>query len=73
MLHSGRDEIYNSGIEGYSEVEYTDFAIGISAGGKFISRRGFVAEVYLGIGRGLLGESDIEVVGRGGIAFGFRF
>ena len=79
MLHTGKDEtyvIYDSlptSNGQYEEDNYTDFAIGISAGAKFITKRGFIAEIYLGIGRDLLGNSYNEVVGRGGIAIGYRF
>jgi hypothetical protein len=76
MLHSGEEEIYYSNSYPYDTFvneKYTDFAVGISAGAKFLSKRGFVAEIYLGIGRDLLGQSDIEVVGRGGISIGKRF
>jgi hypothetical protein len=73
MLHSGKDGYFiYSDFTNY-EDKYTDFAVGISAGAKFVTKRGFVAEIYLGIGRDLLGNSDIEVVGRGGIAIGYRF
>jgi len=79
MLHSGEEHLglvyadfppYES-IEQYEK--YTDFAVGISAGAKFVSKRGFVAEIYLGIGRDLLDNNDNEVVGRGGVAIGYRF
>jgi len=76
MLHSGKEEHYysNSGpYDSYVEEKYTDFAAGISVGAKFITKRGFIAEIYAGIGRDLLGQSDIEVVGRGGISIGYRF
>ena len=76
MLHSGEDEYYYSNSEPYDSYvneKYTDFAVGISAGSKFVSRRGFVAEIYLGIGRDLLNNHEVEVVGRGGIAIGYRF
>ncbi|WP_347923724.1 DUF3575 domain-containing protein [Pontimicrobium sp. SW4] len=79
MLHSGKEETYVyydelPNVYGeYNEDNYTDFAVGISAGAKFVTKRGFIAEIYLGIGRDLLGNSDIEVVGRGGIAIGYRF
>lgn len=76
MLHSGEEEIFFDSIGDFGEYrneDYTDFAIGISAGGKFVTKRGFIAEVYLGIGRDLLGNSDLEVVGRGGISLGYRF
>ncbi len=79
MLHTRKDEdyiIYDSVINPngmHIEEDHTNFAVGISAGGKFVTKRGFVAEIYLGIGRDLLGGSTIEVVGRGGISFGYRF
>jgi hypothetical protein len=77
MLHSGSDEYYNFNEftmeSSYEEYTFTDLAVGISAGAKFVTRRGFIAEIYLGIGRDLLGNNDIEVVGRGGIAIGFQF
>ena len=76
MLHSGKDDYYYSNLEPfdtYVEEKYTDLAIGISAGFKAVSRRGFVAEIYLGIGRDLLGNTDEEIVGRGGISLGYRF
>ena len=55
------------------DEDFTDLAIGLSAGFKAVSIRGFVAEVYLGIGRDLLGNSDLELVTRGGISLGYRF
>lgn len=77
MLHTGKEEVYEydsttlSGI--YKDEKYTDFAVGVSAGFKIVSKRGFVAEVYLGLGRDLLDKSDLEVVGRGGLSIGKRF
>ena len=76
MLHSGKDYTYNYDpyIGPYTtENKYTDLAVGISVGGKWVTKRGFVAEVYAGIGRDLLNQSDIEVVGRGGVSIGYRF
>jgi len=75
MIHSGEDEFFVDDINGgrFTEQNYIDFAIGVSAGAKFVTKRGFVAEIYLGIGRDLLGKSEIEVVSRGGIALGYRF
>ncbi|MCF6180521.1 DUF3575 domain-containing protein [Lutibacter sp.] len=76
MLHSGEEENYYSNsapYDSYVNEKYTDFAVGISAGSKFVSKRGFVAEIYLGIGRDLLNNNDTEVVGRGGISIGYRF
>jgi hypothetical protein len=73
MLHSGKDYNYSGLYDTRVEEKYTDLAVGISVGGKWVSRRGFVAEVYAGIGRDLLNQSGIEVVGRGGVSIGYRF
>lgn len=75
MLHTYENETYDFVGNGSSRQEnQTDFAVGISAGAKFITKRGFTAEIYLGIGRNIGGESDsIEAVGRGGISLGYRF
>lgn len=79
MINQSSDEFFNDFNEfgepnGFTAETYTDFAFGVSLGGKFISKRGFVAEVYGGIGRNLLNSNNaVEVVGRGGISLGFRF
>ena len=76
MLHTGKDETYYSNLgpnDTYSTEKYTDFAVGISVGAKWVTPRGFVAEIYAGIGRDMLDQSDIEVVGRGGVSIGYRF
>ncbi|GMN06799.1 hypothetical protein MTsPCn5_21880 [Croceitalea sp. MTPC5] len=78
MLNSGEDIFIatfdeNGAISG-DEENYTDFALGISVGGKFVTPRGFVVDLYLGIGRNLF-NSDFapELVGRGGVTLGYRF
>lgn len=78
MLHTRNeiDYIYED-FPPYENFEisdkHTDFALGVSGGAKFITKRGFVAEFYFGIGRDLFSDSDIEFVGRGGLSLGFRF
>ncbi|WP_452225682.1 DUF3575 domain-containing protein [Lacinutrix chionoecetis] len=79
MLHKAKESEYiqpetTNGFGRYDDVEYTDFALGISAGGKFVTPRGFIAEIYLGIGRNVTGsDRDTDFVGRGGISLGYRF
>ncbi|MDO9038557.1 MAG: DUF3575 domain-containing protein [Lutibacter sp.] len=82
MLHSGKQEFYNDYYDqqtntyysgNHEEKKFTDFAVGISVGGKFITKRGFIAEIYAGIGRDMFNQSDLEVVGRGGVSIGYRF
>jgi hypothetical protein len=71
MLNSGEEDFLT--LEGVGE-NYTDFALGISIGGKFVSRKGFVAEIYSGIGRNFFSsEFSPELVSRGGVSLGFRF
>lgn len=78
MLHSGIDREYLIGdFPPYPSFTikstYTDLAVGISAGEKWVSKKGFIAEVYLGIGRDMLNQSLYDIVGRGGLAIGYRF
>ena len=78
MIHSGKyEEYYYGDFPPYNEIidenKYTDLAVGISVGSKWVTSRGFIAEIYGGIGRDMLNQSDIEVVGRGGISIGYRF
>ncbi|NER18318.1 DUF3575 domain-containing protein [Spongiivirga citrea] len=49
------------------------FALGFSIGGKFLSRKGFVAEVYGGIGRNFGNNDLFEFVPRVGVTLGKRF
>ena len=74
MYSSGeydRDTLFGLGDD---IADYHDFALGISVGGKFLTRKGFIAEIYGGIGRNMLGnDNSPDVVSRGGISIGFRF
>lgn len=56
-------------------MERTDFALGFGLGGKWITKKGFLFEINAGIGRNLLNsqDTDFEIIGRGGIFFGYRF
>lgn len=79
MLNSGEsiDEAFfdvNGNLISTGDENYTDFALGISVGGKFVTPRGFVVDLYLGIGRNLLSaDFSPELVGRGGVTLGYRF
>lgn len=64
----------NGNVTYEGEENYTDFALGVSVGGKFVTPRGFVVDLYLGIGRNLLNtDFSPELVGRGGVTLGYRF
>lgn len=55
-----------------------NFSLGVSAGKKFVTDSGFVAEGFLGVGRKIVNTSssenfDFNFVFRAGISLGYRF
>ncbi|MDQ8006427.1 MAG: hypothetical protein REI64_16610 [Pedobacter sp.] len=50
-----------------------NFGLGAAVGAKFLTRNGFVGEVYGGVGRFLGGNRSIEAYPRVGITIGKRF
>ena len=69
MLFSAEDNgLFNATYE-----DVTGLALGISVGGKFVSKQGFSTELLLGIGRNFLESENNEAVGRVGISVGYRF
>ncbi|RIA08420.1 uncharacterized protein DUF3575 [Flavobacteriaceae bacterium MAR_2010_72] len=79
MLNSVNDRAYyyNDGLDPtIEEKNVTDFALGIGLGGKWVTKRGLIGELNLGIGRNLFSSSeydDNEFVGKLGITVGYRF
>ena len=76
MVLSREVEDYNFNFDDFEVRSETNFALGISVGGKFLTKNGFVAEVFAGIGRTLSSDDDFyfnNVIGRGGISLGYRF
>lgn len=63
----------NTNEDSFLRTTTTHFALGISVGGKFVSKNGFTLDLYGGIGRNLGNSSNVEAVGRIGIALGYRF
>jgi len=55
----------------------TDFSLGISVGGKWVTPKGFVTEIFLGVGRNLFNNDSeynfSDVAGRVGVSLGYRF
>lgn len=75
----GNIAIYSQEVEEWNNVtqnsyynKYTNGGFGAAVGGKFLTRNGFVGEVYGGVGR-LFGNSPDEVYPRYGISIGKRF
>ena len=70
MLFSAKD----TDLFGYGSQEFkTGVAMGVSIGGKFISKRGFSAELLLGVGRNFSDSTYNEGIVRIGISVGHRF
>jgi hypothetical protein len=70
------DPITGLGTDEFSEkeIKYTDGAFGFALGKSFISPRGFVLDLYAGIGRNLFDSpGSPKIVPRLGINTGFRF
>ncbi|AQS94079.1 hypothetical protein BXQ17_08380 [Polaribacter sp. BM10] len=77
MLNTYEDRYYFFN-NNYETIVETDFALGISVGGKFITKSGFITEIYLGVGRNLFNNNDENglennLITRGGISLGYRF
>lgn len=82
---SNRDDYYDYGYLAYttypagyqptgmlSNKTETNFGLGAAAGAKFLTKNGFIGEVFIGVGR-LFGASSIEAYSRSGITIGKRF
>ena len=79
MLNATETYIYNFDPDSFEPIETTevntDFALGFGLGGKWTTRKGFIVEVFSGIGRNLFNNNnaDYEIIGKGGINIGLRF
>lgn len=57
----------------YEDEDETNFGLGISIGGKFITKGGLVADIYLGVARNFGASDGFEAIPRIGISLGKRF
>ncbi|PQJ79645.1 hypothetical protein [Polaribacter porphyrae] len=70
-INSGKKEsVKDSGI---FDVKYTDGALGVAVGTKYISSGGLVIDLYGGVGRNLFGTDSPVLVPRVGLNVGWRF
>lgn len=70
-INSGKTEsVKDSGV--YDD-KYTDGALGVAVGTKYVASGGFIIDVYAGIGRNLFGTNSPTVVPRLGVNIGWRF
>ena len=70
-INSGKKEsIKDSGVY---DVKYTDGALGIAVGTKYVAEGGLMIDVYGGVGRNLFGSDSPVIVPRVGLNVGWRF
>jgi len=70
-INSGKKEaIKDSGVY---DVKYTDGALGIAVGTKYVADGGLVIDLYAGVGRNLFGSDSPTIVPRIGLNVGWRF
>ena len=80
MLHRYKDFYYDYDYStGYgNEKNIMEFSLGVAVGGKWVTKSGFVTEIFGGIGRNILNNDNdsydpIKIAGRVGVSIGKRF
>ena len=65
---------YNQGTDETHGIitEYSDGALGLALGYKYISSGGFTVDIYGGMGRNLFGNDSPIIVPRAGVSIGFQ-
>jgi hypothetical protein len=70
-VNSGKTEaIKDSGVY---DIEYTDAALGVAVGTKYVAKGGLTIDLYAGVGRNLFGTVSPVLVPRLGLNVGWRF
>jgi len=67
------DRVYNRSTKKFEEDILIGVGVGVAAGYKLISKKGFVTELFFGIGRNFNNEINVELFSRFGVTFGKRF
>lgn len=65
-------DYYSNKYSYYGDKSQTNFGLGAAAGAKFLTKNGFVGEIYVGAGR-LFGSDNVDAYPRAGITIGKRF
>lgn len=71
-INSGESAI-EAGGKTIEYKKYTDGALGIAVGSKYVSNGGLVVGAYAGLGRNMFSSDSYSVVPRVGINVGYRF
>ncbi|MCG1037541.1 DUF3575 domain-containing protein [Polaribacter sargassicola] len=70
-INSGKKESVED--SGDFDLKYTDGALGVAVGTKYIASGGLTLDLYGGIGRNLFGTDSPTIVPRLGLNIGYRF
>mgnify|MGYP002795026310 CR=1 FL=1 len=54
-------------------LDFTDLALGIGAGGKFVAKQGFLVDVSFGLGRNFFHKDSPDIVILPSVNVGYRF
>jgi hypothetical protein len=72
-INSGKYKVINNGNQQISYEKYTDGALGIAVGTKYVASGGLTIDLYGGLGRNLFGSNSPALVPRIGLNVGWRF
>lgn len=69
---------YSDGVSGTLDnngtpIDYSDGALGVAVGYKYISSGGFTVDIHGGLGRNLFTDNSPRIVPRLGVNLGFQF
>lgn len=70
-INSGKKESIKNSND--YDIKYTDGALGLAVGMKYIATGGLVIDIYGGLGRNLFGSDSPIIVPRIGLNVGWRF
>lgn len=70
-INTGEKENVVNNVTTYTD--YTDGALGIGVGTKYVSEGGLVLDIHGGLGRNLFGSDSPIIVPRVGVGIGYRF
>ncbi|MCL7764801.1 DUF3575 domain-containing protein [Polaribacter sp. Z014] len=72
-INAGKEEKPDNGGSGVSYDKYTDGALGVAVGTKYITESGLTIDIHAGLGRNLFGSDSPTLVPRLGVNVGWRF
>ncbi|MEX6626661.1 DUF3575 domain-containing protein [Tenacibaculum salmonis] len=72
-VNGGEKELTIEGSDIKKIEKYTDAALGLAVGTKYVSSGGFLIDIYGGLGRNMFTSKSRSIVPRVGVNLGYRF